>query len=140
MINRECYASLVEANQQLIRGFFKSVLSSRLLCKSSGELHLALSASTASEWKVIELARIAGLRVKSCRPFDGASYHSYEPPAASARDAVTYVLVEVPPKVSKEEAQEIAVAKLRKERPDLRIGPTGQSYKEAWKQRHRNKK
>jgi len=129
----------IDPNQKLLRGVFKSILRSRLLCESSGELHLTLSASTAAEWKLLEMARIAGLRVKSCCPFDETRYHGYAAPAASARDAVTYVLVEVPPKVSKEEAQEMAVAKLRKERPDLRIGPTGQSYKEAWKQRHRNK-
>lgn len=129
----------IEANQTLLRGLFKSLLSSQLLCKAGGELHLTLSAAKASEWKLLEMTTIAGLRVKSTSPFDTARYHGYAPPAPCARDARTYVLVEMAPKLSKEEEKAIAVAKLAKERPDLRIGPTGQSYKEAWKQRHKNK-
>ena len=31
-------------------------------------------------------------------------------------------------------------AALAKAHPELRVGPTGQTYKEAWKQRHRKKK
>ena len=125
----------VEASQALLRGVLKSVLSSRLLCTVSGELHVTLSRADGASWSLVDIARIAGMCVKSCTPFDASRYQGYEAPEP-AGDAVTYVLVEVPPKVSKEELKAQAVAKLAKERPDLRIGPTGQSYKEAWKQRH----
>ena len=50
------------------------------------------------------------------------------------------MLVELPPKLSKVEEKALKIAELAKARPDLRIGPTGQSYKEAWKQRHHKSK
>ena len=35
-----------------------------------------------------------------------------------------------------EEEKAKKIAALAKAHPELRIGPTGQTYKEAWKQRH----
>ena len=129
-----------EAHQALLRGVFKSVLSSQLLCKTRGELHLAISKSKAADWKLLEVATIAGMRVKSTSPFDSSKYQGYEAPPMHARDALTYVLVEVAPKLSKADEKALKIAELAKARPDLRIGPTGQSYKEAWKQRHKKGK
>ena len=131
----------IEANQALLRGLLKSVLSSRLLCQTTGELHITLSRADAASWKLVEIAKIAGMRVQSCGHFEASRYQGYvAPDEAAAADAVTYVFVELPPKVSKEEKKALAIAKLAKERPDLRLGPTGESYKEAWRQRHRKKK
>jgi 25S rRNA (uracil2634-N3)-methyltransferase len=129
----------VEANQALLRGVFKSVMSNRLLKSSVGELHLTLRQADAADWKLVDLARLAGLRLRSSAPFDAARYQGYEP-ASPAKDAVTFVLVEPPPKIDAEQQKAKAIAALAKAHPELRIGPTGQTYKEAWKQRHRKAK
>jgi hypothetical protein len=123
---------LVEASQALLRGLFKSVLSGRLLARA-GEMHVTLRPSEALKWRLVDLAKLAGMRVKACGPFDAAACEGYVPPPG---EAVTYVFTELPPKVDKESEKALAIAKLAKAHPELRIGPTGQTYKEAWKQRH----
>lgn len=128
----------VEANQALLRSTLKSVLSSRLLLQPGGEIHVTLRPSEAAKWKVVEIAKLVGLRVRSCSPFDAAQLPGYTLPAGE--DAVTYIFVELPPKMDAEAKKKLAVAALAKAHPELRVGPTGQTYKEAWKQRHRKKK
>ena len=131
----------VEANQALLRGVFKSIMSNRLLKAVVGELHLTLRQADAVEWKLVDLARLAGLRVRSSAPFEPARYQGYELGSASqAKDVVTFVLIEPPPKVNAEQQKAERIAALAKAHPELRIGPTGQTYKEAWKQRHRKGK
>lgn len=89
----------------------------------------------AAEWRLVEMAQIAGLRLRSCSPLDASALQGYEPPAAAAASAMVYVLFEPPAKVDPEEVKAAQVAAMRKAHPELRIGPTGQTYKEAWKQR-----
>ena len=60
--------------------------------------------------------------------------------APAAGGAVTFMLVEQAEKVDAAAEKAAKVAALAKARPDLRLGPTGQTYKEAWKQRHRKSK
>ena len=126
----------VEANQGLLRGMLKSILSNRLLKGSAaGELHLTMRPSDAAEWKLVDISRIAGLRMRSTAPFDAARYQGYEA-TGGVDGAVTYILIEPPPKIDPEEEKAKKIAALAKAHPELRIGPTGQTYKEAWKQRH----
>jgi len=130
--------SATDENQALLRGLFKSVLSRGLLCKQPpGELQLTLRNSEARDWKLVEVAKLAGLRVRSCIPFEAPQ--GYMPPA-HAEGAFTYTLFLPPPMLYMEHKKAAAVAALARARPDLRLGPTGQTYKEAWKQRHKKSK
>jgi len=124
----------IEAHQSLLRGLFKSVLSSRLLREAKGELHITMHSMDAAQWKLVEMASIAGLRLKACTEFDAPKYHGYLAPPGTA--AMTYCFFEQAPKLTADDVKAEAIAKLRKAHPELRIGPTGQTYKEAWKQRH----
>ena len=127
-------SSSVEVHQSLLRGLFKSVLSGRLLKEATGELHVTTHTAEAATWKLVEIANIAGLRLKACTEFRPDKYHGYRPPPGGA--SMTYILFEPPQKLTAEEEKAKLVAALRKAHPELRIGPTGQTYKEAWKQRH----
>ena len=53
---------------------------------------------------------------------------------------MTYAFFEPPPKVDEAEKKAAAIAAVAKAHPELRMGPTGQTYKEAWKQRHKKGK
>lgn len=129
-------SSSIEAHQSLLRGMFKSVLSGRLLRETTGEILITAHTTAAARWKLVEIASIAGLRLKACTDFDPDKYHGYVPSGGAAKTAKTYSFVEPPTKLTVEEKKAKAVAMLRKAHPELRIGPTGQTYKEAWKQRH----
>ena len=124
----------IEAHQSLLRGLFKSVLSGRLLKEATGELHVTTHTAEAATWKLVEIANIAGLRLKAVTEFRPGMYHGYRQPPGGA--SMTYILFEPPQKLTAEEEKAKLVAALRKAHPELRIGPTGQTYKEAWKQRH----
>ena len=128
----------IEQSQTLLRGIFRGALSDQLLRKSSGELHVTLRPIDADAWKLVDIAKIAGLRMKSSEPFEPARYQGYTPPTSDM--AVTYVFTQPPPKVDPEQQKALAHAALAKAHPELRLGPTGQTYKEAWRQRHKKSK
>lgn len=143
----------VADQQALLRGLFAAVLSDRpgsprLLAKG-GEVHLTLRPSDAAAWELATLAKLAGLRVRSSAPFDASRFQGYVPrlghgPAAAEAappgSAATFVLAEAPARVDEAAEKAAALARMAKARPDLRLGPTGQTYKEAWKQRHKKGK
>ena len=128
----------VAENEALLRGVFKSVLSNRLLKNGTGELHVTLRLAEAESWSLVALAKLAGLRVKACTPFAAHEYQGYDAPVDE--ELVTYALFEPPPKVDEAEKKAAAIAAIAKAHPELRMGPTGQTYKEAWKQRHKKAK
>ena len=127
----------IAENEQMLRGVFKSVLSNRLL-KSGGELHVTIRPAEAESWNLVTLAKIAGLRVRACVPFCADDFQGYTAPVDE--DLVTYAFFEPPPKVDEAEKKAAAIAAVAKAHPELRMGPTGQTYKEAWKQRHKKGK
>ena len=127
----------VEAGQALLRGCFKAILSGRLLAKS-GELHLTMRASDAASFNLTTIAKVAGLRIRG--PVASAQSGLPGAKAQSGEAPVTYVLVEPPPKVDEEARRAAAVAAVAKKHPELRLSASGQTYKEAWKQRHRKGK
>jgi hypothetical protein len=129
----------VAEQQSLLRGIFKSVLSNRLLNATGGELHITLRTSEADEWSIVTLAKFFGLRVRSCSKFDASRYTGYVPPPG-CENAVTYAFHEPPPQLDEAEKKAQKIAAIAKARPELRLGPTGQTYKEAWKQRHKKGK
>ena len=71
-------------------------------------------------------------------PFIASNYHGYMPPHPDT-PAVTYALVEAAPPAAKLEAEAKAakIAAVAKAHPELRLGPTGQTFNEAWQARHR---
>lgn len=131
-------ADLVIADQQaLLRGCFKSVLSGKLLA-TLGQIHITLRPADASKWDLVTLAKLAGLRVHSCGPFDASKYQGYVSPHLDT-PAVTYALVVASPPAAKleAEAKSAKIAAVAKAHPELRLGPTGQTFNEAWQARHK---
>jgi len=117
-------ASIAE-NQELLRGIFASA--SPLLAKE-GELHVTLwRGEPYDSWTIVALARLEGMRAKGCCPFDGTMYQSS---AAAAQRASTYMFVKAPPKKADETESDKPAGKGHRLQ-------TGQTYRDAWKQRHR---
>ena len=158
----------IAANQQLLRGLFSCVCGTGLLA-DGGELHLTVKRGQPYDsWNVVTLAKLAGLRVRSCTPFEAARFpgyahrrtigyeHAGENEISSGK---TYAFVEKP---ADEEAEGGKSAKSGKGGKGGKGGggsnglngiskkgkkgfmggktskvlPTGQTYKDAWKQRH----
>lgn len=157
------HAAIAE-NQALLRRLFTAVSRDGLLAPS-GQLHLTLSRGEPSDkWDAVEIARIAGLRVGSCAGFDGAQFPGYAYCAAGGGaggggPAVgkTYAFVpaqsaDEPKKKSAAPAPAAGSSAIKalgggasykikalgiKGPGPARLGPTGQTYKDAWAQRHR---
>ena len=126
----------IAANQALLRGLFSSVATSGLL-SGAGELHLTLKRGRPYDaWQPVVLAKLAGWRVRNCVEFNAAKFvgyahrrtigdeHAGEGEVTSGK---TYAFV---PQTPRE-----AVVEVQSERG--KILPTGQTYKDAWKQRHK---
>jgi len=153
----------IDANQQLLRGLFACVCGTGVLA-ADGELHLTLKRGEPYDsWKAVTLAKLAGLRVKHCTPFEAARFPGYAHRRTigdehAGEDAVvsgkTYAFVEKG--AAEDEAEEKASSGRgapqgtkrgkgsgkngAKSAVGNKILPTGQTYKDAWKQRHRKAK
>ena len=91
--NREASA-LVMDNQAMLRALFSNVHSSDLLAPE-GELHVTLHRGAPYDsWNVVTLAKLAGLRVRSCTPFDACAFAGYTG-GMSGAGARTYAFVKV---------------------------------------------
>ena len=128
----------VADTQALLRQLFKSALAGKLLA-ASGQIHITLRPADATAWDIVTLAKIAGLGVTSCGNFDPTKFHGYHSPYGTV-PAVTYVLAVPPRHVTEAEEKTAKIAAAAKAHAGLRLGPTGQSYTEAWKQRHQKSK
>lgn len=144
----------IAANQALLRGLFAGGYA---LLAEGGELHLTLKRGEPYDsWNAVVLGKLAGLRVKHCTAFVAQRFPGYAHRRtigdvhAGADEVVTgktYVFV---PKSSGEEEEATGGIGGGKGggkgsgkgggkqggKQGGKMLQTGQSYKEAWKQRH----
>ena len=73
----------LEQHQELLRRCFKTVLQGKVLA-SGGQLHITLKPADAKHWDLVTIAKIAGLRVLWCRPFDDSEAQGYSSPCSQA--------------------------------------------------------
>jgi hypothetical protein len=76
--------------------------------------------------------------VRPRSPFDASKYQGYVSPHLDT-PAVTYALVVASPPAAKleAEAKSAKITAVAKAHPELRLGPTGQTFNEAWQARHK---
>jgi len=68
----------VMTNQELLTGFFKAALPR--LAPEAGEIHVALRRTVFYDsWKIVDLAKAAGLVLVKIVPFDAQAFAGYEP-------------------------------------------------------------
>ena len=126
----------IAENQALLRGMFQSAAHTKLLAPG-GHLQLTLKRGEPYDsWNAVVLAKLEGFKVHCCTNFDSANYPGYAHRRTigdehAGNDDVssgkTYSFMLLPPKESTEVAHGIPG----------KMMPTGQTYKEAWKQRHK---
>ena len=92
---------------------------------------MTLRADQADAWSAVALAKLAGWRVKNCTPFHPGPYPGYESSAGK-----TYAFVRKAPRDEATASARPGKGKGGKGVPGKHL-PTGQPYKDAWKQRHK---
>ena len=127
----------IAEHQALLRGFFCSVTSTSSLLAEQGEVHVTVKRGEPYDsWNVVVLAKLAGLRVRNCVDFVPSRYPGYAHRRTIGDDHAgdgevtsgkTYAFIRPP---TREEAEEVKAVRGK-------VLQTGQSYKEAWKQRHK---
>eukprot|EP00966_Prymnesium_polylepis_P090848 2103660-Prymnesium_polylepis.2 len=155
----------IAANQQLMRGFFACVCGTGLLA-NGGECHVTLKRGQPYDsWNVVTLAKLAGLRVRHCTPFEAARFPGYahrrtigdeHAGDSEISSGKTYAFVERTAEDDEEKKGKAAKGSKGGKGGGKggeakgvkgfmggktnKVLQTGQSYKDAWKQRHRKGK